>query len=201
MVAAIIPVAVFLLYRGDPWALLGGVGALAGHGTTGHASYLLGEYRTDGCWYFFPVTLAVKTPLAFLVLVAFGARRAWIPVACAAAVLAVVLPSHINLGSRHILVIYCFLSMAAGVGLAGLFRHLDWWCCRRRWPARAAGVALAAWALASSAATSAWASLPTVPTETPLPPSLTWPTGKLGNGNRRIESRTPSAATAAKTYE
>src|SRR5258708_37050421 len=34
----------------------------------GYDSYLLGEYRNNGWWYFFPVVLAVKTPIGFLIL-------------------------------------------------------------------------------------------------------------------------------------
>ena len=40
------------------------VGHLAAKNRAGHKSYLLGEVRDTGWWYFFPVALAVKTPLA-----------------------------------------------------------------------------------------------------------------------------------------
>src|SRR5205823_1941719 len=40
----------------------------------GHAAYLLGRNSLDGWWYFFPVELAVKTPLGLLVLAASGWR-------------------------------------------------------------------------------------------------------------------------------
>ena len=47
----------------------------------GHDAYLFGEYRRFGWWYFFPVVLALKTPLALLMLSAAGAwgsrRAAW----------------------------------------------------------------------------------------------------------------------------
>ncbi|MBI3473960.1 MAG: hypothetical protein HY013_21610 [Candidatus Solibacter usitatus] len=39
---------------------------------TGHLAYFLGENGAEGWWSFFPVLLAVKTPLAFLVLFAAG---------------------------------------------------------------------------------------------------------------------------------
>ena len=56
-------------------ALFEGLGQLAAKNRAGHKSYLLGEVRTTGWWYFFPVALAVKTPLPFLLLIAAGSRR------------------------------------------------------------------------------------------------------------------------------
>ena len=38
----------------------------------GHAAFLLGEFRMTGWWYYFPVALAVKTPIAFLLLLPWG---------------------------------------------------------------------------------------------------------------------------------
>src|SRR5260370_248634 len=42
------------------------------HNENGHASYILGERHHFGVWYFFPVTLGVKTPLAMLLLVGWS---------------------------------------------------------------------------------------------------------------------------------
>lgn len=108
------------------------------------ASYLLGEYSEEGRWNYFPVVLAVKTPLAFLILVALGILRLaqgsgthwcrWSPVLCAAFVLLAMLPGKINLGVRHILVIYPFLAIVSGLACAWLLELM-----RTR---RAAGVAL-----------------------------------------------------------
>ena len=39
----------------------------------GPRSFLLGKYKRGGWWYFFPVTLAFKTPIGFLLLSLFGA--------------------------------------------------------------------------------------------------------------------------------
>src|SRR5450631_379869 len=38
----------------------------------GFPGYLLGKYGTTGWWYYFPVALAVKTPIAFLIMVVVG---------------------------------------------------------------------------------------------------------------------------------
>ena len=101
------------------------------HALGGHNGYLLGEYRTHGWWYFFPVVLALKTPLAAFALYAAALlplRRlgpgpsAWIPALCAAAILAAASVSTINLGVRHLLPIYPFLAVTAGFGAARLLR-------------------------------------------------------------------------------
>lgn len=105
------------------------------HNRMGHDSYLLEEIRTHGWWYFFPVALAVKTPLPFLFFALLGfmlvLRQTWqkrdwqlaTPAVCAPTILLIVLPSTINIGLRHILAIYPFLSILAGVGLVALLRQ------------------------------------------------------------------------------
>ena len=105
--------------------------------TNGHASYILGERHHFGVWYFFPVTLAVKTPLALLVLVGWRSWTAWrkrlkigAPLAYCAVILAIAMSSRINIGVRHVLPLYAGLAVIAGVGAAS--------CCGIR---AAAGVA------------------------------------------------------------
>ena len=128
-----------------------------GHLQTGHPSYLLGEVSVAGWWYFFPVVLAVKTPLAFLALVFAGllalardsrARliwQRWVPFYCASGLLLACLISSINLGVRHILPIYPFLAMLAGAGVAALLKS-------RSRVAIAAAMGLLGWHLCSSVA-------------------------------------------------
>jgi hypothetical protein len=120
----------------------------------GHRSYLLGEVRTNGWWYFFPIALGVKTPLGSLAL--FGAgftvlaagamkRGRWRHFAPGLVVLGLLLAamtSGINIGVRHILPIYLPMALVAGVGARAL------WHWR---PAGAAlAILLAGWQLASS---------------------------------------------------
>jgi hypothetical protein len=92
----------------------------------GHAFYLLGRpLNGNASVWFFPVALAVKTPIAFLILtmacwVSIIWRKQWkstaiIPFAISLAILAICLSSNINLGIRHILPIYPFLAMMAGI--------------------------------------------------------------------------------------
>ncbi len=99
-----------------------GIAEVVQHNHDGHISYLLGERRETGWWYFFPVALAVKTPLPFLVLVLGGAVAAvrrktparW-ALACSVGILLSALPSRINLGSRHVLAVYIGLAIVAAV--------------------------------------------------------------------------------------
>jgi hypothetical protein len=111
------------------------------HNADGHASYILGEQHHFGVWYFFPVTLAVKTPLAMLVLLLYGAgwnpaRRlftgaSWRAInlprvapllAYAAVILAIGMSSRINIGVRHVLPIYVALATLAGIAAAAMLR-------------------------------------------------------------------------------
>ncbi|MCX6628687.1 MAG: phospholipid carrier-dependent glycosyltransferase [Candidatus Solibacter sp.] len=96
------------------------------HNQEGHPSYLLGRNGTNGWWYYFPVALAVKTPIALLLLLALGVwlcvnRRArpgaWLPVAFALGILLPAMSSHVNIGVRHILPIYLGFSVIAAAGL------------------------------------------------------------------------------------
>jgi 4-amino-4-deoxy-L-arabinose transferase-like glycosyltransferase len=137
---------------------LDGIGDVEYHSTAGHQSWLLGEYRKDGWWYFFPVVIAVKTPIAFLLLCHIGLLRLvrqsfrkarwqeWVPAACAPVILLVGMSSRIDLGVRHILPIYPLLAMLAGLGLAGLFQEAG----GARRAAVASGLVLALWLVVSS---------------------------------------------------
>jgi 4-amino-4-deoxy-L-arabinose transferase-like glycosyltransferase len=102
------------------------------HSNKGHAAYFMGEIRNTGWWYFFPVLLAVKTPLAWLGLAAFGlavcwGRRAqlayWLPVAFSLGVLLPAMTSHVNIGLRHILPIFASLAILAAIGLQRLLER------------------------------------------------------------------------------
>jgi hypothetical protein len=99
------------------------------HNKNGHASYILGERYHFGVWYFFPVTLAVKTPLALLLLVGWSLWTAWrkwlkigAPLAYCAVILAIAISSRINIGVRHVLPVYAGLAVIVGVGAARLLR-------------------------------------------------------------------------------
>jgi hypothetical protein len=101
-------------------------GALA-HGAQGHFAYLLGNYSDKGWWYYFPVAILVKTPIAQLLLAGFGLARRQsrreLLLLTAPMVLFLVpaMVGSIDIGLRHILMIYPFLAVAAGRGTVRLW--------------------------------------------------------------------------------
>ncbi len=125
------------------------------HNATGYPSYVLGHRSPTGFWYYFPVVLGVKTPLAMLVVSAgslwllLRTRRnpdALMALALSAAVLLVALPIHINIGVRHVLPVYVGLSVFCGVAIASVFGARP---RRGRWLTAACVAALLAWQVIS----------------------------------------------------
>lgn len=121
---------------------------VAWHNDHGHLSFLLGATAWDGWWYFYPVALAVKTPLVLLLLgmagltllAVRGARAHDVYQLAPAASLVSILAfscaySHINIGVRHILIAYPLLALGAAVA---------WLAAWRRWNSRLARGALVA---------------------------------------------------------
>src|SRR5262249_60988086 len=49
-----------------------GIQEVRAHNTAGHPSYLLGDISPNGFWLFYPVTIGVKTPIPYLILLAAG---------------------------------------------------------------------------------------------------------------------------------
>jgi 4-amino-4-deoxy-L-arabinose transferase-like glycosyltransferase len=118
-------------------------------------AYLFGEHRETGWWYYYFVVLAVKTPLAFLVLTACGAAAAscrgcprglWLALAFCASILVFCMFSRINLGVRHVLCLYEGFSIAAAAGAVALFKRARSWR-----PAGWLATGLLLWLTASSA--------------------------------------------------
>ena len=113
------------------WML--GIRDLWRHDMLGHDSYLLGEYRNTGWWYFFPVVIAVKTPLGMLGLTFAGAAlliwrvrtTTWpqiFTLLFPVMILAVAMTSRIDAGVRHILPIYPFAAVLAGFAVVEAVR-------------------------------------------------------------------------------
>jgi hypothetical protein len=102
-------------------------------------NYFLGDRRASGWWFFYPVVVAVKTPLPFLVLLGAGLVfifrkrvpngvesdrwpwRRWAFVGAMAGIFMAGLLSQVNTGIRHILPVYVML---AGIAAFGAFRLL-----------------------------------------------------------------------------
>jgi len=114
--------------------LVNGVVAVKAHNDTGHLSYLLGHTRLTGWWYFYFVALAVKTPIPLLIagptglvwLAVAGWRRgdSWQMAPLVLCVTILVFASsfsRINIGIRHVLILYPFMALGAAyvVGRAG----------------------------------------------------------------------------------
>lgn len=107
-------------------------------------SYLLGHYSKTGWWYYFPLAMLFKTPLATLAaaVVATAAmlwrlrlqpaqtHEHWWAALCLTIPCAIygvaAMRSNLNLGLRHILPVYPLLFVLISLGLAEL------WNCRRR---------------------------------------------------------------------
>jgi hypothetical protein len=120
-----------------------GLGLIVKHNTDGHASYIIGQRHQLGVWYYFPITLLVKTPLALLILTALALwvrpKQIALPVLYAAAILAVAMSAHINIGVRHVMPIYVGISIIAGIVVTNLLATR----------ARPLVVALLAWQIVS----------------------------------------------------
>ncbi len=98
------------------------------HNEAGHPSYLLGQDSKSSFWYYYPVVLFIKTPLAMVALVLWTAwtalRRRFnidliLPLACSCGILLASLVSRINIGVRHVLPVYIGLTVAVGVCASG----------------------------------------------------------------------------------
>jgi len=115
------------------------------HEIDGHTAYLLGEQSRHGWWYYFPVVFFYKSPLPFLILVAWGAvllvrdRRGLQIVLIPIAILLTSMTASLNIGARHILPIIPPLAIVAGYAVV----HI--WRTSRDAFGRAALVALLAW--------------------------------------------------------
>lgn len=115
--------------------LIWSIEALVKHNTEGHLSYLLGHFSKTGFRYFYLVALAVKTPLPFLLLALGGlvylGRRArereWTAAAPVTAFVVLLafcsFYSHINIGLRHVFVLYPLMAIAAASFVIFLWRR------------------------------------------------------------------------------
>ena len=119
--------------------LADGIVAVKAHNDSGHLSYLLGQTSMTGWWYFYLVALAAKTPLPLLVAGPIGlwglARDGWRNrdpwrLAPGALLLTILVFSssfsRINIGIRHVLILYPFFALGGA------------WALTRAWSALAA---------------------------------------------------------------
>ncbi len=99
----------------------------------GRPSFLWGRYSQNGFWDFFPVALAVKTPIPLLLFSGFGfyaalrapsAREIWLIMPPVAYFIAALI-SKTDIGYRHILPVYPFLIVLAARAAADLKLRLS----------------------------------------------------------------------------
>jgi hypothetical protein len=125
------------------------------HIQRGHSAFLLGKTGRYGWWYYYPIALLVKLPIAFLIMSAIGvyvcvrerARPAYLfPLAFCVAILLPAMTGPIDIGIRHIEPIYIGLSIIAALGLVQLLRAI-----RSNLIAALTAAALVAWMIVSVA--------------------------------------------------
>jgi 4-amino-4-deoxy-L-arabinose transferase-like glycosyltransferase len=100
-------------------------------------TFLAGDYSTDGWWYYFPAAFLIKTPVAFIALIAIGSvvcvRRPREPrptaetfIAVSVAIyLALAISNTFQVGVRHILPLYPFFVLVAAAATTMLTRNLS----------------------------------------------------------------------------
>jgi len=101
------------------------------HNLVGHSAYLFGRVSQHGWWYFFPVVLAIKTPLALAILAIIGAvvafrernRCALECLIAAAGIVLVSMASSLNIGVRHVLPVYLLIAAPAGLAVVHLWKR------------------------------------------------------------------------------
>ncbi len=103
-----------------------------------YASYLLGQPYPHGVWFYFPVAMLIKSTMPFLCLLGIAVwaivrrklptREVWFLALPPVLYLAVAMSAHMNIGMRHVLPMYAFLTVleaGAAVALARESRPLD----------------------------------------------------------------------------
>lgn len=138
--------------------LFDGIRFLRHQNQAGSRGYLFGQIKEGGWWYFFFVAIALKTPIAALLLAAIGsvviARRYWknlrdwecaAPLISAVMIMIVTTPARLDSGVRYVMPMFIFLSILAGVGGWTLWARRD-----RRLLCRTAALLLGAWLIISS---------------------------------------------------
>jgi 4-amino-4-deoxy-L-arabinose transferase-like glycosyltransferase len=96
----------------------------------GFNAYAIGRFTQSGWWWYFPLAVAIKTTLPLLALFVLGAfdrehRRTYAQYAIATiALLAVTMPSSLDIGVRYVLPLYVPLVLAATTAFMGRMHKL-----------------------------------------------------------------------------
>jgi hypothetical protein len=114
-----------------PCEFFKGIAMALGHSKIGTDSYLMGEWKQGGWWYYFPLAFLLKSSISYVVLVAGGLvlfirkaksvplleQMAWLG---AGMYLLVSMSSGVNIGVRHLLPMFPLLCVGVGCGVARL---------------------------------------------------------------------------------
>jgi 4-amino-4-deoxy-L-arabinose transferase-like glycosyltransferase len=102
-----------------------------------YASYLLGKPYPHGVWFYFPVAMLIKSTVSFLVLLGIAgwaiirrklpAREIWFLALPPTLYLAVAMSAHMNIGMRHVLPMYAFLTVLEAGAAVALARQSRRW--------------------------------------------------------------------------
>ncbi len=121
-----------------PESYLYGLSAVLAVNASPRVAFLLGRLYPHAFWYYFPITLLIKSTLGFLALLilALANPRAWVGESYRKAAYLLIPPafflgysltSGVNTGIRHILVVYPFLILAAAAGAWELAKRRRAW--------------------------------------------------------------------------
>lgn len=130
-----------------------GVALVLSHSEGGHEAYFLGQWSKQGWWYYFPVVFALKSPLAFLLVLPIGigvAVTSWkelrldeqTPWIAGAVYFGLAMTSSINIGVRHLLPVVPLICVGVGCSLARIANRV----------ARYTVIGLAVWQAATAVA-------------------------------------------------
>lgn len=103
-----------------------------------YTSYVLGKIYAHGVWFYFPIAFLIKSTIGFMALLLLAVmavvlrrlksgREIWFLVVPAAFYLLVAFAVGMNIGVRHILPVYVFLTVLIGGAAAALVRHQRKW--------------------------------------------------------------------------
>jgi 4-amino-4-deoxy-L-arabinose transferase-like glycosyltransferase len=121
LVATLITIWTGYAFTFDPF--IAGIKGLAAIDRAGqHFSFLFGEVRPSGWWWYFPVAVALKTTIASLALALLTRRRGFEALAAAIAILLVAMSSRLDLGVRYVLPLYAPLAVAGAAAFITMKR-------------------------------------------------------------------------------
>jgi hypothetical protein len=113
-----------------------GIRMLRDQNKEGSRSFLFGHVKDGGWWYFFFAALALKTPIAVLLLAGMGSififRQYWgnrenweigAPLFAFTMVMLASTPARLDSGIRYVLPVFVFLSILSASGLVNLWTH------------------------------------------------------------------------------